>query len=213
MKEGSSTTVRVCVFCSAGRPSVKGLDEEVDRFVTELEVRKGRLIYGGGAMGLMGQFADRAIEKGLSVWGGITERLNQDIEVGHKGIEKLVVLADLFERKRWFFANSDVFFVYPGGFGTLDEAFEVLTWVGLGEFQTPLIFVDLDGFWTSLKALFFDLKSRGVLRIGWPESIVFAESSADAWRIFDELKARERVGSSYEGQVTLKKSGEPQWSI
>ena len=183
----------VCVFCSAGEPKVAGLASEVTAFATELKVRNGRLIYGGGSSGLMGQFADACLREGLSVWGGITEKLNAENEVGHRGIEKLVVVSDLFERKRWFFANSDLFFVYPGGFGTLDEALEVLTWQGLGETQTDLVFVDLDGFWMKLRELFEDLKARGVLRLGWPEAVHFVESTEQAWALADQLLAKKRI--------------------
>ena len=181
--------IRACVFCSAGHPQVKGLPEQVAAFAQGLKARSGRLVYGGGSSGLMGQFADACLRQGLSVWGGITHKLNSDTEVGHKGIEKLVVVSDLFERKRWFFDQSDIFFVYPGGFGTLDEALEVLTWQGLKETNKDLIFVDLDGFWLKLKELFLDLKGRGVLRTGWPDAIHFVQSSEHAWTLADELIA------------------------
>jgi uncharacterized protein (TIGR00730 family) len=101
-----------------------------------------RLVYGGGNVGLMGIVADAVIAGGGDVIGVITEQLLA-LEVGHDGLTELEVLPDMHSRKARMAELADGFVVLPGGFGTYEEAFEVLTWNQLGIVGTPVVFLDV----------------------------------------------------------------------
>jgi len=101
-----------------------------------------RLVYGGGNVGLMGIVADAVIAGGGDVIGVITEQLLA-LEVGHDGLTELEVLPDMHSRKARMAELADGFVVLPGGFGTYEEAFEVLSWNQLGIVSTPVVFLDV----------------------------------------------------------------------
>ncbi|MDX9731836.1 MAG: LOG family protein, partial [Bdellovibrionales bacterium] len=108
---------RICVFCSANEGLPNEILREAEAFCDGLKNFGGELLYGGGRSGLMGHFADQALRRGVLVRGAITKGLDQGHEVGHRGLTELVVLPDLFERKKWFLREADAFVVFPGGFG------------------------------------------------------------------------------------------------
>lgn len=150
-------------------------------FCDELAKRGDELLYGGSRDGLMGHFADAALSRGVKVRGAITKNLDEMHECAHPGLTELVIVKDLFERKRWFLEHSDAFVVFPGGLGTLDEALEVITWKSLGELDKPIVFVNLDGFWDSMFSMFQDLENRGVIRPGTLKTFDVASSSRDVF--------------------------------
>ena len=110
------------------------------------------LVYGGGNVGLMGIVADAALAAGGEVIGVIPEQL-VGWEVAHRGLTRLEVVANMHERKARMFDLSDAFVALPGGFGTLDEMFEMLTWRQLGLGDKPCAFLDVDGFYAPLIAM------------------------------------------------------------
>ena len=110
------------------------------------------LVYGGGNVGLMGLVADAALEAGGDVIGVIPEQL-VGWEVAHAGLTRLEIVANMHERKARMFDLSDAFVALPGGFGTLDEMFEMLTWRQLGLGDKPCAFLDVDGFFEPLVAM------------------------------------------------------------
>lgn len=110
------------------------------------------LVYGGGNVGLMGIVADAALEAGGEVIGVIPEQL-MGWEVAHKGLTRLEVVANMHERKMRMFDLSDGFIALPGGFGTMDEMFEMLTWRQLGIGDKPCAFLDVDGFYAPIVAM------------------------------------------------------------
>ena len=107
------------------------------------------LVYGGGNVGLMGIVADAVLQAGGEVVGVIPEQL-VNWEVAHKGVTRLEVVGSMHERKMRMFDLSDGFVALPGGFGTLDEMFEMLTWRQLGIGDKPCAFLDVDGFYAPL---------------------------------------------------------------
>lgn len=128
-----------------------------------LLVKKGHsLVYGGAKVGLMGLMADETLAKGGKVVGYLPGGLFP-LEIPHRGLSELVETKDLFERKQLMMENSDVFLILPGGVGTLDEFFEVLTWKSLNCFDKPIVIFNADGFWNSLLAMLDDLQSKKVL--------------------------------------------------
>jgi len=110
------------------------------------------VVYGGASVGLMGELADAALAAGGQVTGVIPRHLVER-EIAHRGLTELVVCETMHERKAIMAARSDAIAVLPGGFGTLDEAFEAITWAMLGLHDKPVIFVDPPGvpYWETLQ--------------------------------------------------------------
>ena len=108
-----------------------------------------RLVYGGGRVGLMGILADAALAAGGSVTGIIPAHL-EEREVEHRELTELVVVGSMHERKHRMFETADAFAVLPGGLGTLDETFEMVTWRLLGLHDKPIVLVDNAGYWAPL---------------------------------------------------------------
>jgi uncharacterized protein (TIGR00730 family) len=142
----------VCVYCG----SRSGRHPAFERKATELGRRLAHerlaLVYGGGNVGLMGVLADAALMAGGKVVGVIPQQL-VEWEVAHQGLTQLEVVASMHARKARMFDLSDAFVALPGGFGTLDEMFEMLTWRQLGLGDKPCALLDVDGFYTPLVAM------------------------------------------------------------
>ncbi|MEM9514864.1 MAG: TIGR00730 family Rossman fold protein [Actinomycetota bacterium] len=142
-------TSSICVFCGSSR----GDDPVYAEVATELgsAIARGRhrLVYGGGNVGLMGAVAGAALALGGDVTGVITDALVR-AEVAHDDLSELEVTASMHERKALMAAHSDAAIVLPGGFGTLDEVFELLTWNQLGLVSMPVVFLDVNGFFDAL---------------------------------------------------------------
>ena len=145
----------VCVYCgSSSRVSdeYKSAAHELGQQFVKHNVR---LVYGGGEVGLMGIIADSVMESGGKVTGFIPQYLNE-FEKGHTGITELFIVDSMHERKRLMFEHSDAFAILPGGFGTLDEIFEILTWRQLRLHAKPVVFVDINKYWSALFETFVD---------------------------------------------------------
>jgi len=121
------------------------------------------LIYGGGRLGLMGEVSDSVLAAGGNVVGVIPQHLIE-MEVAHHGVSDLVVVDGMHSRKRRMFDLSDAFIVLPGGLGTLDELFEILTWKQLRLHSKPVILVNTKGYWDPLLTLTGHLVSEGFAR-------------------------------------------------
>jgi len=122
-----------------------------------------RLVYGGGAVGLMGIVADAAMGAGGEVIGIIPQSL-KDAEVGHQGLTRLEVVDGMHARKARMAELSDAFIALPGGLGTLEELFEVWTWAQLGYHQKPLGLLEVDQFFGKLSHFLDHLVDKGFVR-------------------------------------------------
>ncbi len=142
------------------------------------------LIYGGGRVGLMGLVADATIEGGGSVVGIIPSFL-QKHEVGHTGLDELVVTSSMHERKNLMYERADAFVVLPGGLGTLDETMEALTWAQLKLSDKPIVIVDVAGFWQPLLRLIEHTIDSGFAR---PENRALYRTVETPEAVFDALK-------------------------
>jgi len=139
----------VCVFCgsAAGYSSVY---IESARATGLLLAQRGiSLVYGGGHVGMMGALADAALAAGASVTGVIPQPLMRP-EVAHLGLTELIVVGSMHERKRLMADRADAFLVLPGGYGTLDETFEMVTWLQLGLQRKPIAAVNISGYFDGL---------------------------------------------------------------
>ncbi len=143
---------RICVFCgsSAGnRPEYRACAGELG---AELTRRKIGLVYGGGNVGLMGALADAVLKAGGEAIGVIPEHL-MSREIGHKQLTKLHIVRSMHDRKALMADLADAFVALPGGFGTLEEFFEVLTWSQLGLHVKPCGIVNVCGYYSPLLAM------------------------------------------------------------
>jgi uncharacterized protein (TIGR00730 family) len=142
----------VCVYCGSSMGSSLRYREVARALGRALAGHGIRLVFGGGGVGLMREVANAAMAAGGQVIGVIPELLEKR-EKGHRGISELRVVASMHERKNLMFELSDAFVILPGGFGTLDEAFEMLTWRQLDMHDKPILFLNMDGYWDPLKDL------------------------------------------------------------
>jgi uncharacterized protein (TIGR00730 family) len=152
----------VCVYLSSsdGLPAYASAIREL---ANELVRRDLTLVYGGAHRGLMGVLADAQLAAGGHAIGVIPQQL-VNLEVAHRGLTELHVVETMHQRKAMMFDKADAFVVGPGGFGTFEEAFEVMTGIQLGYHQKPIVFLDLDGFWSLMQQFLDHAVATGVLQ-------------------------------------------------
>lgn len=141
----------VCVYCGSnfnGDPQLRKAIKQLADILVREEIR---LVYGGGSVGVMGVLANDILEAGGLVTGVIPQFL-MDKEVGHKGVTEMILTENMHQRKQKMADLSDGFVILPGGFGTLEEFFEVLTWLQLGLHHKPIGVLNVDGFYDPLFA-------------------------------------------------------------
>ncbi len=145
----------ICVYCGSSNrisDTFRRTAQDLGFFLAENNLD---MVFGGGNVGLMGVTADAALEKGGKVIGFIPEFLD-DLEGGHRKITELHVVKSMHERKQMMFERSDGFIILPGGLGTLDEMFEVMTWKQIGLHKKPIVIYDPQGYYGHLVQGFFE---------------------------------------------------------
>ncbi len=141
----------LCVYCASSPGSNQAITDATIELGTELAARGIRLVYGGGAVGLMGLIADTVLDNGGAVTGIIPTSLFPK-EVGHRRVTELIEVDSMHTRKRMMFERSDAFIALPGGFGTLEEVTEMTTWAQIGIHSKPIGLLNVDGYWDPLLA-------------------------------------------------------------
>ncbi|NLC62393.1 MAG: TIGR00730 family Rossman fold protein [Gammaproteobacteria bacterium] len=139
----------LCVYCGSNTGTKPVYQEQAIALGTRLAKDGIGLVYGGGNIGLMGAVADAVMQAGGHVTGVIPEQLVQ-MEVAHNGVTRLEVVGSMHERKKRMFDLADGFVALPGGFGTLEEIIEMLTWRQLGIGDKPCAFLDVAGYWSPI---------------------------------------------------------------
>jgi uncharacterized protein (TIGR00730 family) len=142
----------VCVYCGSSTRAELVFQKAAFELGTALAAADIQLVYGGGQLGLMGLVADGVMNHGGRAIGYITKDL-EHIEGGHTHLSELHVVDSMHTRKLKMSQNADAFVILPGGFGTLDELFEILTWRQLEMHDKPLIIANIKGYWDPLKVL------------------------------------------------------------
>ena len=154
---------RLCVYCG----SSDAVDARYRQAAKELGGRLAaagmELVYGGGRVGLMGLLADAVLSARGKVIGIIPRRL-LNAEVAHIGVSELVVVDSMHDRKRLMAEKADAFAVLPGGIGTLDEFFEIVSWRQLSLHDKPILLVDIGNYWAPLRALLDHIVVNGFAR-------------------------------------------------
>ena len=162
----------ICVYCGSSSGRHPEYAEQARAFGTEMARRGTALVYGGGKVGLMGVVADAVLAGGGKAIGVIPRQL-VELEVAHPGLSELVVVETMHQRKTRMYELSEAFVALPGGFGTMDEMFEMLTWRQLGLGDKPCAFLDVNGFWQPLVAM-LDTMVR--------ERFLHSDQRHDLWR-------------------------------
>lgn len=142
----------VCIYCGSSNDVAEAYKKTARDVSATLAKQGMKIVYGGGHVGLMGIVADAALQAGASVIGIIPEHIRVG-EVQHTGLTELHVVPDMHTRKRMMVERADAFVILPGGLGTLDEAFEILTWKKLKLHNKPIIIFNQDGYWDPFLAL------------------------------------------------------------
>jgi uncharacterized protein (TIGR00730 family) len=180
-----SAAMRLCVFCGSS-PGRSPAYATAARQLGAIFARRGiGLVYGGGNVGLMGVVADAVLAGGGEVVGVIPRAL-VDRELAHARLSELVVVDTMHERKQRMHDLSDGFIALPGGFGTLDELFEALTWAQLGMHKKPCGLLDVEGFWEPLRALVERQRAEEFVRAEYASMLLHGD---DAEALIDAFAA------------------------
>ena len=158
-----SSVKNICVYCGSRPGGDAAYQTAAQKVGALIAARDWGLVYGGGNTGLMGEVANAALKGGAKVTGVIPKDLMQ-YEVAHKGLSELIVSNSMHERKMEMVRRSDAFVILPGGLGSLDELFEIVTWKQLGFHQKPIVIVNVAGYWGALDSLFQAVVSGGFAR-------------------------------------------------
>jgi len=167
----------VCVFCGARNEVPKAHLDEGKLFGDMLAKRGIRLIYGGGDCGVMGAVANAVLKSGGQVTGVFPMSL-KNIENEHSALSEIIMVESMHERKRIMFERCNAIVVLPGGFGTMDEMFEIITWKQLKFHQKPIVIFNHLGYWDRLVDLMENIIEKGFAR---PET-------RDLYQVVDSLE-------------------------
>jgi uncharacterized protein (TIGR00730 family) len=160
-----STIKSICVYCASGPGNNPAFMQAAARFGRILAENGIRLVYGGGAVGLMGALAESVLDHGGLVTGVIPDFLvNREHMLVR--VQERIVTPDMHERKRVMFERADAFVALPGGVGTLEELVEQLTWAQLGRHKKPILILNVDRFWDPLCVLLDQMEEVAFIRPG-----------------------------------------------
>jgi uncharacterized protein (TIGR00730 family) len=139
----------LCVYCGSNFNGDPVLRKAIEDLAATMAAQDITLVFGGGSVGVMGVIADEILKRGGKAIGIIPQFL-MDKEVGHKGLTEMIVTENMHQRKQKMADLADGFIILPGGFGTLEELFEVLTWLQLGLHGKPIGVLNVGGFYDHL---------------------------------------------------------------
>jgi uncharacterized protein (TIGR00730 family) len=174
-RDGLPRLKRICVFCGSRVGLQPTFAQTAVSLARQLARRNLELVYGGGGIGLMGVLADAALQEGVKVTGVIPSALAER-EVAHTGLTSLHVVGSMHERKALMAELSDGFIAMPGGFGTLEEFCEVLTWAQLGIHNKPLGLLNVARYYDDLLRMFDHAVSEGFVRPHTRALIIHSDS-------------------------------------
>ncbi|HHU67940.1 TIGR00730 family Rossman fold protein [Corynebacterium sp.] len=184
----SDRITSVAVYCGSSHGARPAYTRAAQELGHELAARNLTLVYGGGAVGLMGEVADAVVGKQGSVTGVIPRQL-VDRELAHPGLTRLEVVETMAQRKSRMEALADAFIALPGGAGTLEELFEVLTMQQLGHIRGPVALCNIEGFWDPQIAMLHRAVEEGFLRPKYVDCLVVADTPAAVLDAFGSWQA------------------------
>jgi uncharacterized protein (TIGR00730 family) len=184
----------ICIYCGSARGVAPAFVQAARRTGQCLAQAGLTLIYGGGRTGLMGALADSVLEHGGRVIGVITESMNTPA-LAHTGLTRLEVTATIHQRKARMYALADAYIALPGGYGTLDELFETLTWGQIGEHSKPVGILNVDGYYDPLLEMLDRAVSEKFL---YPEHRQALYCAADPQELLGMLKTHQHPQEAVE---------------
>jgi uncharacterized protein (TIGR00730 family) len=194
---GNAAIRSLCVYCGSSAAVAAAYRTAAAELGAGLAAAGIETVFGGGRVGLMGILADAALAGGGRVTGIIPSRLRQ-AEIAHAGVTELVVVATMHERKRLMAERADAFAVLPGGIGTLDEMFEILTWRQLGLHAKPIFLVDIAGYWAPLRQLLGHIAAAGFVA---SRTLDFVHTVPTAAALLAALAQQPAAASGVVGEV------------
>jgi uncharacterized protein (TIGR00730 family) len=175
----------VCVYCGASINNDVVLRQAISDLADNLTKKNIILIYGGGSVGVMGILADAVLANNGEVIGVIPQFL-MDKEVGHLGVTEMFITQNMHERKQKMADLAEGFMILPGGFGTLEEFFEVLTWLQLGLHQKPIGILNVNGYYNHLLLQIDVMVEQGFLK---PENRALILSDEDSEKLIQKMNS------------------------
>ena len=179
MTHSSNNIKNICVFAGSSLGNREIYSESAKLLAKEIVSNGYSIVFGGGSNGLMGILADSAIENKGYIIGVITERLD-DIEVGHPGLNEMVIVDTMHERKKLMAEKSDAIICLPGGVGTWEEFFESLTWNQLGIQSKPIVILNIENYYSTLKDFVNHAVAEGFLPNSTSKELLFIDNIEEA---------------------------------
>ncbi|MFZ6721269.1 TIGR00730 family Rossman fold protein [Undibacterium sp. Ji49W] len=177
----------ICVYCGSSPGITTEYAAGARQLAAQLVSQQLRLVYGGGNVGLMGIIADEVLRLGGQVTGVIPKAL-MDKEVGHTGLTDLHIVSNMHERKAMMAELSDAFIAMPGGIGTFEELFEVLTWSQLGFHEKPVGLYNINGFYQKLHDFLLHTVEQGFLRAAHLDLLYIDSDAASLLQKFTQYR-------------------------
>jgi uncharacterized protein (TIGR00730 family) len=153
----------VAVFCGANKGVDPIFEEQAALLGRHLAERNIRVLFGGGSVGLMGVVADAVLAHGGPITGVITEQL-QNLEMGHPGVQDMIVVESMAERRTLLIKGTDGVITLPGGYGSMDEHFEALTLAQLHQYRKPIGLLNVEGYYDPMLAMLDRMVEKGFLK-------------------------------------------------
>ncbi|XP_043721530.1 cytokinin riboside 5'-monophosphate phosphoribohydrolase LOG8-like [Telopea speciosissima] len=169
---------RVCVFCGSNSGNRKVFSDAALELGNELVNRRLDLVYGGGSVGLMGLISQRVYDGGCHVLGVIPTPL-LPLEISGETVGEVKTVSDMHERKAEMARQADAFIALPGGYGTMEELLEMITWSQLGIHNKPVGLLNVDGYYNSLLALFDNGVQEGFIKPAAQHIVVSAPNAKE----------------------------------
>lgn len=175
---------RICVFCGSNQGHRKVFSDAAVELGNELISRKIDLVYGGGSIGLMGLISQRVYDGGCHVLGVIPRAL-VPVEISGASVGDVKIVSDMHERKAEMARQADAFIALPGGYGTMEETLEMITWLQLGIHKKPVGLLNVDGYYDCLLALFDNGVDEGFIK---PSARNIFLSASNAKELLDKME-------------------------
>ena len=182
MNEAIKEMKSICVFCGAQNAVPKAHLDMASQLGMDMAKAGKQLVYGGGDCGLMGAVANGTLTAGGKAIGVFPRSLGR-IEVEHKGLTQMIMVDSMHERKQLMYDNSDVFVILPGGCGTLDEMFEVITWRQIKIHDKPVVIYNHNGYWDHLALLLEHMVTTGFAKPETRSFYTFANTKEELYTL------------------------------
>ena len=197
---------RICVFCGSSLGVNLKYLAEAKSLGQRMASHGWSLIYGGTSVGLMGATADAALSGGAEVIGVLPHAL-QDREIAHRGLTELHLVGSMHERKALMASLSDAFIALPGGYGTLDEFFEIVTWAQLNIHSKPCVLINTDGYYDFLLRFLDHAVREEFVRPANLSLVQVARDSAEALQWIEQQRDQASLNQNGEQRAGAQSAG------